>query len=257
MTANYHTHTTRCKHAAGTERQYIERAIEAGLKILGFSDHVPQPYPAGFTSGIRMDMAQLPEYIDTLMELREEYRDKIQILIGFEVEYTRKYFEPLLEALKKYPVDYLIQGQHFVPDEVSGFYAGSPTRDEERLKEYVDCTIEGMRTGIFSYLAHPDLIHFTGSDEVYCRHMSRIVEASLELKLPLEVNVYGFSDHRHYPCDRFFSMASQMGADFVVGCDSHFPEAVVQPKEVPGFMEFLQRNHIAVGDNTVNIIKPF
>ena len=36
MTANYHTHTWRCKHAVGTEQEYIENAIAHGLKILDF-----------------------------------------------------------------------------------------------------------------------------------------------------------------------------------------------------------------------------
>lgn len=31
MLANYHTHTVRCHHAKGTEREYIEHAIEQGL----------------------------------------------------------------------------------------------------------------------------------------------------------------------------------------------------------------------------------
>ncbi len=50
MIANYHTHTWRCHHAKGTEREYVERAIEGGLKILGFSDHTPYPLPAGYYS---------------------------------------------------------------------------------------------------------------------------------------------------------------------------------------------------------------
>ena len=45
MTANYHTHTWRCNHASGTEREYIEKAIESGIRILGFSvpeySHIP------------------------------------------------------------------------------------------------------------------------------------------------------------------------------------------------------------------------
>ena len=52
MLANYHTHTVRCKHAVGSEREYIEAAIANGFKILGFSDHTPWPYPEGVTSGI-------------------------------------------------------------------------------------------------------------------------------------------------------------------------------------------------------------
>ena len=38
MIANYHTHTWRCLHAAGTEREYVENAIKGGYKILGFSE---------------------------------------------------------------------------------------------------------------------------------------------------------------------------------------------------------------------------
>ena len=34
MIANYHTHTKRCKHATGEDREYVEAAIETGLKIL-------------------------------------------------------------------------------------------------------------------------------------------------------------------------------------------------------------------------------
>ena len=32
LKANYHTHTTRCQHAYNTEREYIETAIEMGIK---------------------------------------------------------------------------------------------------------------------------------------------------------------------------------------------------------------------------------
>ena len=41
MIANYHTHTPRCNHAEGAERDYIERALEGGFRELGFSDHTP------------------------------------------------------------------------------------------------------------------------------------------------------------------------------------------------------------------------
>lgn len=255
ISANYHTHTIRCKHAVGEEREYIEAAISEGFKILGFSDHTPQPYPEGFISGIRMDMTQLQDYTDTLVKLRDEYKDQIQILIGYEVEYTRKYFEPLIKELKKYPLDYIIQGQHYVEDEVEGFYVGSKTDSEEKLKAYVDFTIEGMKTGLFTYLAHPDLINFTGTDEIYYRHMRRLVEASIDLGIPLEINIYGFVDGRWYPCDRFFKMAAEYNPEFVIGCDAHTPKIIRQPEHIEGFSDFLERNKIKYGDNIVDIVK--
>ena len=90
MLANYHSHTPRCNHATGSEKEYIESAIANGFKILGFSDHTPQPYPSSFKSNIRMGMEELENYVDTLVNLREEYKDDITIYIGFEVEYFKR-----------------------------------------------------------------------------------------------------------------------------------------------------------------------
>jgi len=63
MIANFHTHTWRCNHAGGTERQYVEKALEAGLWILGFSDHAPYVFPRGYHSNFRMTLEQLPGYV--------------------------------------------------------------------------------------------------------------------------------------------------------------------------------------------------
>ena len=87
MICNYHTHTFRCGHARGTEREYIEKAIAEGLTTIGFSDHVPMPFPDGFQSHFRCPIEKLDDYVGTLLALREEYKDRINILIGFEAEY--------------------------------------------------------------------------------------------------------------------------------------------------------------------------
>lgn len=42
---NIHTHTVRCNHAVGTDEEYVTAAINNGLKLLGFSDHVPFNFP--------------------------------------------------------------------------------------------------------------------------------------------------------------------------------------------------------------------
>ena len=55
MKTNYHTHTYRCKHAMGNDEHIVKRAIDAGIDILGFSDHNPWPhFPAGYDSHVRM-----------------------------------------------------------------------------------------------------------------------------------------------------------------------------------------------------------
>lgn len=138
-------------------------------------------------------------------------------------------------------------------DEIDGFYAGSWTCSEERLKAYVDYTIEGMKTGRFTYLAHPDLINYMGPDDVYCRHMRRIVETAVDMDLPLEINLYGFADGRWYPSDRFIKMAAEYHPRFVIGCDAHAPRFIRQPERVEGFTDFLKEYGIECGDNILDI----
>ena len=66
MQANYHTHTIRCHHAVGTEREYIEAAIAAGITELGFSDHSPYPFSDGYVSNFRMALEETAGYFETL-----------------------------------------------------------------------------------------------------------------------------------------------------------------------------------------------
>ena len=65
MIANYHSHTTRCNHAKGTEEEFVRCALERGLKIFGFSDHTPQYFSGDYYSFMRMRPEQLEDYCAT------------------------------------------------------------------------------------------------------------------------------------------------------------------------------------------------
>lgn len=226
MIANYHTHTEHCRHASGTKREYIEAAIAQGLDTLGFSDHVPMPYPNGYRPmGIRVPIEELEEYADSLAQLRDEYADRIRILIGFEAEYYPALFEDMLSLLGQVSYDYLIMGQHYVNNEtdVPGSSSFIPHASEDELRLYVDQVIEGLSTGKFTYIAHPDVFRFEGDEEVYERHMRRLCEACLKMDIPLELNLLGLRDGRHYPSDRFFRIVGEVGNAVVLGCDAHRP----------------------------------
>ncbi len=233
MTENYHTHTYRCGHAVGQDREYIEAAIERGLKILGFSEHVPMPFPHGRESGYRMKMADTESYFSSLEALREEYKSDIRILIGFEAEYYPKYIEGMLDFLSPYKYDYMILGQHFTDDEnESGNfpYCALPTSEERHIARYADEVLEALGTGMFLYPAHPDVINFVGSQDVYQRHMKRLCEGCKKMGIPLEINMLGIMSGRHYPSDRFLRIASEVGNDVIIGCDAHTPSSIADPK---------------------------
>ncbi|MCD8337471.1 MAG: histidinol-phosphatase [Lachnospiraceae bacterium] len=228
MKANYHTHTIRCKHAEGSERDYIEAAISMGMEVLGFADHIPCPFPDGYVSTIRMDMEQADEYVNTIRSLAREYEGKIRLFAGFEAEYTPEFFDEQMEMLHRVKGDYLIMGQHFLGREPYGAYTGAPAENDVFLKEYVDTVIAGMETGAFLYLAHPDLINYEGADAVYEREMTRLCEALYDLRIPLEINLQGLLQHRHYPAERFWQIAGRIGNRVVLGVDAHNPSQICE-----------------------------
>jgi len=241
LTANYHTHTPRCQHARGTEREFIEAAIANGIKTLGFADHSPQLFKNGFVSGIRMLPEQLPGYVDTLVKLREEYKDKIEILIGLEAEYYPDIFDDLIGYISQFPIDYLIMGQHYLFDESTSPYVSLPNDSEDSLADYADQLCEGMRTGKFAYVAHPDLKNYVGPINIYEKHMSKICLTAKELDIPLEINVLGLWQKRIYPSEKFWRLAGEIGNTAIIGCDAHSPDAIYLSEFIDGCFEIAEK----------------
>ena len=230
MYANYHTHTRRCGHAEGDDRAYVERAVAAGLKVLGFSDHTPYDFRgAAYHIHVRMEPEELADYVSSLERLRQEYAGRIELHIGLEAEYYPKLFPALLDRLRDYPVEYLLLGQHFLGNETDEPYCGRETDSVRDLDRYVGQCIEGMQTGAFCYLAHPDLIHFTGSEAEYLRQMRRLCRAAKDCGLPLELNLHGLREGRHYPDERFWRIAGEEGNPVLLGCDAHRPDELDDP----------------------------
>ena len=246
MIANYHTHTARCRHACGTEEEYVQRAIESGVQILGFSDHTPYWFAGEYYSRMRMFPQELQSYVDTVNALREKYAGQIQILLGVERDYYPSFFERTVEQLRNAGIEYMIQGQHWIGDEQNEPYCGSATDSETVLRRFVDQTIEGMKTGLFTYLAHPDLLNYTGSDESYVREMARICKAAKELDVPLEINLLGFRAERNYPDQRFWKLAGEAGCKVLLGCDAHAPEDFLDRTAIEKAMDMVQRYNLTL-----------
>lgn len=230
MFANYHTHTWRCHHAVGTERQYIETAIESGMHVLGISDHTPYFFPGDYYSDFRMFPEQAEEYFRTMTDLKREYAGQIELHIGVEAEYYPAMFERMLALLRQYPCEYMLLGQHFLENEDTGEYVYLPSDDPDALCRYVDQTLEGLGTGLFTYLAHPDLFNWTGDRETYRREMTRLCRGASRLGTVLEYNLTGHWEHRTYPDPRFWQIAAEVGTQAILGADAHSPEMLNRPE---------------------------
>lgn len=234
MKTNFHTHTFRCNHAAGRDEGYVLSAIAGQYQILGFADHGPWPFPGHYRSHMRMDPQEgLQDYLKSVRALQKQYKDQIEIRIGLECEYFPPYMDWLRRMVQKEKLDYLILGNHFEYSEEKGIYFGRAVVDEAMLNRYVDSALEGMSTGLYAYLAHPDLfMRGYPSFDRYCEKASvRLCRAAKERGFALEYNLCGALDNRRtgeerYPHHLFWQIAAAEGCDVIIGVDAHTPGAL-------------------------------
>lgn len=230
LIANYHTHTPRCNHATGTEKEYIQAAMAAGIRILGFSDHAPYIFDGDYYSHFRMRPELLPDYCQTVLKLKQQYAGKIQVHLGAECEYYPKYFREVLSMLQDNQVEYLILGQHFINNEFDGPYTGVNSHREEDVRTYAHQTMDAMNTGLFTYFAHPDLLQFHGDQKVYLHYMRQICREAKSCGIPVEINLLGYRENKWYPNDLLYQAAAEESCPVIIGCDAHAPEVFQDAK---------------------------
>lgn len=152
----FHVHTRRCRHAGDEDdRAYVERALALGAGRITFTDHAPFP---GDPFGNRMRYAELPEYLDSMARLREEYRGRIEVRAGLEIEYLPSFRDYYCELSGAPGLEMLLLGQHFFERE-AGRYSFSDPAELLRKAEpagLCEAMCQGMETGIFPIVAHPD-----------------------------------------------------------------------------------------------------
>ncbi len=231
-----HTHTKRCGHAFGADEEYVQAAIDAGIKVLGFSDHIFLPNI--FHPHMRGDFSMLDEYIDSLSKLKEKYRTQIEIHIGFEAEYLIG-LEDVLSSIHSYPgIEYFILGQHCFYDantkDTASYFYDHSARMKEEITHYRDDLIKGMKSGLFRYVCHPDLFMcvYPKFDDFAYGIAQTIIEAAIECDIPLELNFggprvgarkYGNQIRFRYPVIEFWKMVADSKAKVVIGVDAHSP----------------------------------
>ena len=134
-------------------------------------------------------------------------------------------------------LDYLILGNHYDGSDETGMYFGS-ARTAAELRRYVEMTEKGVMTGMFAYLAHPDLfMRRYGKFDDNCRAAARdLCAVCKEKNLPMEYNLHdryrlGPMNRDGYPHPEFFEIAYDAGVDVIIGVDAHEPEELSDPRE--------------------------
>lgn len=231
MKENFHTHTTRCNHASGTDEEYVLAAIEGGFGRLGFADHAPWHYRTGYIGPYRMHPDEFPTYRDSILGLKKKYAGQIDVCLGLEMEYFPRYLDHI-RSMHDQGV-YLIMGQHYLESDEECPYFPEIASIDDNLLRYGDAVAEGLSTGLYSYVAHPDL-YMRGRrelDPTAERVADVICQAARENNVPLEYNLLGLNDRlnghdRGYPGDAFWRHCAGKGVRAILGVDAHTPSAL-------------------------------
>lgn len=255
--ANYHTHTMLCGHAQGMPRDYVKEAQEYDVASLGFSDHCPYPAGSNTWPDIRMSEDMAGDYIKSVRDAASSA--PFPIKAGFECEWDKDFEGWYLDALLgTFGADYLVLGPHWVTLGKEHVYA-LEIQDVKTLGKYIEQTIEGIRSGIFAFVAHPDLFmgkHREWDDDARALS-SALIDAAVECSIPLEVNGLGMKrpsifpscgERHQYPYLEFWQMVKEKGARCICNSDAHRPQDVIR--------DALQARHFAesVGVNIITDI---
>ncbi len=233
---NYHTHTCLCKHARGQAADYCRAAVEQGVSVLGFSDHTPHRGDALWIS-VRMSETELPTYVSDVEAARREFPE-LRVLLGMECEYVPEevsWYRDVL--LGQFHLEYLLGAFHSYRASDGWHNTFTDVPDDAALRSCTDFMVEGMQSGLFACIAHPDLFEFSrrgwGAEDTACAHA--ICEAAAALSIPLEINANGLRRaliqdvtgmRRPYPSHRFWEIAAEYPIEVICCSDAHTPEQV-------------------------------
>lgn len=255
----FHSHTYRCGHAEGDIEDYVSLAIKNHYRIFGVSDHVF--LPGVFEPRIRGDYSLLEEYINAFNASKNKHKNEIEMHLGFECEYADVFVDYYRSLLVDSKVEYLILGQHNGFDENKQFvkYVKNHAEDtDENLDRYVFDLIKGIKSGLFIYVAHPDLM-FVSAKEVtpqLKRLTKEIIDTAIEYDIPLEVNIHGFIRQQKrvkyhvigYPASYFWDEVSKTSIKVVYGGDFHELNEVGDASLETKFFEFIKKHNLHLTD---------
>ncbi|MBI5831796.1 MAG: histidinol-phosphatase HisJ [Armatimonadetes bacterium] len=256
-----HTHSHFCPHGSREPlRGYLDRAVELGLRRLAITEHIPAP--DGFIDPMGPGecygpIADLDPYLAECEALRDEYADRVEVLIGLEIDWLGDaqggWHEPLLDILARvWPrLDHeaTLLSVHFLADTaVDGTAAlsmriapGEPA-DAYHLAYYAalrraldaSWTRDGqdLRPRRVGHLTLPRkfvrALPLTDPERVWAAALATVDHIARE-GLQLDVNAAGLDKPdcgELYVPEPLLGRAIELGVELVFGSDAHAPRGV-------------------------------
>ncbi len=257
---NYHTHSTYCDGKA-SPREMVEFAVAHGFTALGFSGHCPLPFENTYS------ITDYEGYCREVRALKEEYKDRIAIHLGLEMDYVPGMLEDFSPLIEQGGLEYTIGSIHLIPAEGAAARSADDlwmidgsryqTYDEGLMRHYGGDIRRGVRAYFHNenamleknrptVVGHPDKIvmhnrdRYFHEDEPWYRNLAlETIHLIKELDLICEINTRGIYKGRHadyYPGKWLIQEMKTLKIPVIVSTDAHAPEDLLRTE---GAYEYL------------------
>jgi len=259
MSVDLHNHTSLCKHATGTPQEYVKQAIKNKIKYFGFSDHAPMHYDPKY----RMKFEQMNKYEESIVNLKNRYKDDINILLGYEVDFLEGYID---DRVLNSNVDYLIGSVHFIGKwgfDNPEFIGEYKHKNIDKIwEEYFEAIEALAKSRLFHIVGHIDLIkvfNFLPKKDVKSIAQKALKEIK-KANMVVEINAAGYRKpvKEAYPSSSIMELLSEYEIPITFGSDAHAPDQVgFKQKEIYALAKSYGYNKCATFINKERIMVNF
>lgn len=241
LSSDGHVHTHLCMHAGGTMEQYVQSAIEKGLRHMVFLEHLEEG--VNYFERTWLTEEDFDYYFDEGNRLKKRYGDLIEIGLGVEVGYNPQCPERILNRLATRKWDRIGLSYHFYLVPGDGSHLNFLSRQQKNINAFISHGAEALLSHYFNTLIEAvDII----PADVLChldaglRHVPRLslnsehhdligklLNQVKEADMALELNTSGYaSRNMPFPSLDLAQKAQKLGIPMVAGSDAHNPSQV-------------------------------
>ncbi len=233
MLSDFHLHTDFSGDCNASPALQIEKAISMGMKRLCITDH--HDYDVFSQYEFTLDF---PVYLSVMKELRNTYKNQIQLEIGVELGLQCHITEYLKRLISVYSFDFIIGSSHFV-DGMDPYYPAfyENRTGKEACARYFEATWNRVKDiDCFDSLGHLDYVvrYAPGRTQDYHwkdyqEWIDPILKTLIERGKGLECNTGGFRCRLGgpNPCEGILRRYRELGGELItLGSDAHTPGQV-------------------------------
>ncbi len=234
-----HVHSHFSSDSTEQPEAIIETAISKGFRYVYFTDHHDMDFPINENEPDMNFQLDFDSYIQKLLELREDYRDRIEIRIGVEQGICPETAPRIAALSNQYPFDFIIGSSHLTALKNGDpyypkYYSGKT--NIEAYREYFMSEVENVKlTDGFDVYGHLDYAvrycpdpAFEYNFKDYQDIFEVLLKSLIEKGKGIEINTAGITKIGYpHPHIEALKLYKKLGGEIItIGSDAHKKEDI-------------------------------